>query len=264
MTSITTTLRRQRGMTPEAAAAAVDQVCRRLRLPTMRAVLEEATSAAEREQLTYQGFLAELLLADCDDRDRAPRSDVSTGPVSPAKNGSETSTSSRTLTSTRHHSLPRDRGLDPPWGPLCLIGDSGTGKSHLLIGLGTTAAENGFRVKFTLATRLVNELVEAADEKQLARTIARYGASTYSASMSSDTWNWTAGGAELLFQVLTEREEKSPVAIAANESFSGWTKTFTDPRLCAAIVDRLTFHGTIIETGTDSYRLAHTRAQLSR
>ncbi|MDQ0798748.1 hypothetical protein QF050_000387 [Arthrobacter sp. SLBN-112] len=51
------------------------------------------------------------------------------------------------------------------------------------------------------------------------------------------------------------------IAIASNESFSGWTKTFSDPRLCAAIVDRLTFNGTIIETGTDSYRLAHTIAQ---
>jgi hypothetical protein len=68
-------------------------------------------------------------------------------------------------------------------------------------------------------------------------------------------------GAELLFQVLTEREEKNSVAIASNESFCGWTKTFTDPRLCAAIVDRLTFNGTIIETGTDSYRLASTRAR---
>jgi DNA replication protein DnaC len=66
--------------------------------------------------------------------------------------------------------------------------------------------------------------------------------------------------AELLFQVLTEREEKNSVAIASNESFGGWTKTFTDPRLCAAIVDRLTFGGNIIQTGTDSYRLASTRA----
>ena len=65
---------------------------------------------------------------------------------------------------------------------------------------------------------------------------------------------------ELLFQVLTEREEKASVAIASNESFSGWTKTFTDPRLCAAIVDRLTFGGNIIETGTQSYRLAKTLA----
>ena len=68
-------------------------------------------------------------------------------------------------------------------------------------------------------------------------------------------------GAELLFQVLTEREEKASVAIASNESFGGWTKTFTDPRLCAAIVDRLTFGGTILETGTDSYRLAQATKQ---
>jgi DNA replication protein DnaC len=68
-------------------------------------------------------------------------------------------------------------------------------------------------------------------------------------------------GAELLFQVLTEREERSAVAIASNEAFSGWSKTFTDPRLCAAVVDRLTFAGRIIETGTQSYRLAHARAQ---
>ena len=59
--------------------------------------------------------------------------------------------------------------------PLCLIGDSGTGKSHLLIALGTAAAEQGYRVRYTLATRLVNELVEAADEKQLTKTINRYG-----------------------------------------------------------------------------------------
>ncbi len=51
------------------------------------------------------------------------------------------------------------------------------------------------------------------------------------------------------------------MAIASNESFGGWTKTFTDPRLCAAIVDRLTFNGTIIETGTESYRLAQTTAR---
>ena len=54
-----------------------------------------------------------------------------------------------------------------------------------------------------------------------------------------------------------EREEKAPVAVASNEAFSGWTETFTDPRLCAAIVDRLTFRAIITETGTDSYRLAH-------
>jgi DNA replication protein DnaC len=59
--------------------------------------------------------------------------------------------------------------------PLCLIGDSGIGKSHLLIPLGTEAAMKGYRVKYTLATKLVNELVEAADDMVLNKTIARYG-----------------------------------------------------------------------------------------
>lgn len=68
-TTTVTTLRRRRGLTEEAAQSAVGQACRRLRLPTIRAVVEEAIGAAEKEQLTYRRFLAELLLAECDDRD---------------------------------------------------------------------------------------------------------------------------------------------------------------------------------------------------
>lgn len=67
-------------------------------------------------------------------------------------------------------------------------------------------------------------------------------------------------GAAVLFQVLTEQDEKNSIAIASNEAFNGWSKTFTDPRLRAAIVDQLTFHATLIETGTESYRLARTKA----
>ena len=155
-------------------------------------------------------------------------------------------------------------GVDGDWigrgDPLCLIGDSGTGKSHLLIALGTAAAEHGHRVRYTLATKLVNELVEAADDKTLTKTINRYGRADLLIIDELGYMSLDTRGAELLFQVLTEREEKNSIAIASNESFGGWTKTFTDPRLCAAIVDRLTYGGTIIETGTSSYRLNHTRA----
>lgn len=101
----------------------------------------------------------------------------------------------------------------------------------------------------------------SADEKQLNKTIACYGRVDLLCIDELGYMELDRHGAELLFQVLTEREEKNSVAIASNESFGGWTKTFTDPRLCAAIVDRLTFNGTIIETGTDSYRLASTRAK---
>ena len=182
-------------------------------------------------------------------------------PGFPVTSGWPTSISTRTRTSTRPPSTLAGCGWIRSGQPLCLIGDSGTGKSHLLIGLGTAAAETGFRVKYTLATKLVNELVEAADDKILAKTIARYGRVDLLCIDELGYMELDKRGAELLFQVLTEREEKNSVAIASNDSFSGWTKTFTDARLCAAIVDRLTFGGNIIETGTDSYRLAHTKAQ---
>ncbi|MGW5372879.1 ATP-binding protein [Streptomyces sp. NPDC004009] len=118
---------------------------------------------------------------------------------------------------------------------------------------GTEAAMAGFRVRYTLATELVNEPVEAADEKTLTETIARSGRVDPLCTDELGYMELDRRGAELLFLVLTEREEKNSVAIASNESFGGWTRTFTDPRLCAAIVNRLAFGGDIIETGTESY-----------
>jgi IstB-like ATP binding protein len=102
--------------------------------------------------------------------------------------------------------------------PLCLIGDSGTGKSHLLIALGTEAAMAGYRVKYTLATKLVNELVEASDDMVLTKTIARYGRVDLLCIDELGYMELDRRGAELLFQVLTEREEKASVAIASNEA----------------------------------------------
>ena len=259
--STTTTLRRRRGLTEEAAQAAVDTACRRLRLPTIRAVVEEAVAAATKDQLTYSGFLAELLLAEVDDRDR--RSTVRRVKIAgfPREKYLEDFDydANPNINPALVHTLASGDWIRRG-EPLCLIGDSGTGKSHLLIAFGTAAAMKGYRVKYTLATRLVNELVEAADDKTLTKTINRYGRVDLLIIDELGYMSLDTRGAELLFQVLTEREEKNSIAIASNESFAGWTKTFTDPRLCAAIVDRLTYGGTIIETGTTSYRLSHARS----
>jgi len=142
---------------------------------------------------------------------------------------------------------------------LCLIGDSGTGKYHLLIGMGIAAAEAGYRVRSVTAAALVNELVEAADDKHLSRTIARYGRVDLLCLDELGYLQLDRRGAELLFQVFTEREERASIAVASNSAFSEWAATFTDPRLCAAIVDRITFEAHIIETGTESYRLRTTQ-----
>jgi DNA replication protein DnaC len=253
---------RHRGLTEQAADAAVDSACRMLRLPSIRAQFTDLADAAARDQMTYRGFLAELLMAECDDRNRRRserRIKAAAFPRDKSLRAFDFAANSNVDPAVIHTLAKCDwvkKGL-----PLCLIGDSGTGKSHLLIAMGTEAAMAGFRVRYVLATKLVNELVEAADEKMLAKTIARYGRVDLLCIDELGYMELDRRGAELLFQVLTEREEKASVAIASNEAFSGWTKTFTDPRLCAAIVDRLTFGGNIIETGTDSYRLAQTRAR---
>jgi DNA replication protein DnaC len=254
----------RRGFTALAARGPIDSGTRVLRLPTIRDRFEEIASAAEREQLSYLGFLAELVMAECDDRDkrRAARR-IHDGGFPRTKRIEEFDFDANSRVSPAViHQLTTCAWVKAGH-PLCLIGDSGTGKSHLLIGLGIAAAEAGYRVRYTLASKLVNELVEAADDRQLSKTIARYGRVDLLCLDELGYMELDRRGAELLFQVLTEREERSAVGIASNEPFSGWTKTFTDPRLCAAIVDRLTFAGQIIETGTTSYRLAHARRQRS-
>src|SRR5271169_27334 len=243
-------------LTDTAADAAIDQACRILRLPTIRGRHSEIAAAAARQQASYKGFLVELLSVECDDREERRKArlvrdaafprpkrledfDYAANPNVPAA-----------LISTMARAAWVTAGQ-----PCCLIGDSGTGKSHLLIGLGTAAAEHGCKVRYTTAAALVNELVEAADDKTLSRTIARYGRVDLLCLDELGYLELDRRGAELLFQVFTEREERASIAIASNAAFSEWTSAFTDPRLCGAIVDRLTYDGHIIQTGSRSYRL---------
>ena len=139
--------------------------------------------------------------------------------------------------------------------PVVLLGDSGSGKSHLLIGFGMAACQRGLRVRYVTAAALVNELAEASDERVLSRVVARYGRLDLLCLDELGYLHLDRRGAELLFQVLTEREERASVAVASNAPFSEWGQTFDDLRLAAAVVDRLTFRAHIIETGAESYSL---------
>lgn len=264
--SRTSDAQRQRGLTEQAANTAVDQACRMLRLPTIRAQFPELAEKAEREQMSYLGFLAELLLAECDDRARrrSERRIKAAGfPRDKSLRKFDFDTNPN-LDAAMIHTLAKcewiKKGL-----PICLIGDSGTGKSHLLMALGTEAAMAGYRVKYVLATKLVNELVEAADEKQLTKTIARYGRVDLLCIDELGYMERDRRGAELLFQVLTEkREEKNSVAIASNESFSQWGQVFGDEVLATAILDRLLHHCDVISINGPSYRLKNRLAAVER
>jgi DNA replication protein DnaC len=242
-----------------AAEAAIGAACQALHLPTVAAQAVELADQAARDRLTHRAYLAELLSAETDTRDARRRDrrvkeakfprvkrladfDLSAAPgVAPA-----------TL-ATLASGTWIDHGT-----PLVLLGDSGTGKSHLLIGVGVAACEQGRTVRYVTCAALVNELVEAADERTLAKTIGRYARLDLLCCDELGYLHLDPRGAELLFQVITEREERASIAVASNAPFSEWGQTFTDPRLAAAVVDRLTFNAHIIQTGTQSYRLRAT------
>ncbi len=144
-----------------------------------------------------------------------------------------------------------------------LLGDSGTGKTHLLIGLGLAACEQGRKVRYTTCAQLANELVEAADDRQLSRIVARYARLDLLLIDELGYVKLDPRGAELLFQIITEREERASIAIATNLPFSEWGSVVADPRLVAAIVDRVTFNAHILQTGAESYRLRTSRTRRS-
>lgn len=243
-------------MTAEAAQLAADESCRTLGLPTVRANHQPYSEVATKRRFTHTAFLAELLAVEVDDRHtRRIARRISTAKFPRHKRLTEFNPDAvPDLPAATLAGLAERHWIDAGH-PVVLLGDSGTGKTHLLIGLGIAAAENDLKVRYITTAALVNELVEAADSKQLAKTINRYARLDLLCLDELGYVHLDPRGAELLFQIITAREERASIAVASNAPFSEWGRTFPDARLAAAVVDRLTFNATIINTGSESYRL---------
>jgi DNA replication protein DnaC len=138
------------------------------------------------------------------------------------------------------------------------MGKSGTGKTHLATALGIQACGQGVRTRFVSACALVNELIEARDEKVLSRVIKRYYRYGLIIIDELGYVPFTKEGAELLFQVLAERHERKPVIITTNLGFGDWTQVFGEATLTAALLDRVTHNAHIINCSWESYRLRET------
>jgi DNA replication protein DnaC len=239
-----------------AAQAAIGAAARELHLPTVRAESNRLAEIAVRERRTHLGYLAEVLSAEVDDRTQRRRARrISEAKFPRLKRLSEFNVDAVDTIAPATLAHLTTGAYMTAGEPVVLLGDSGTGKSHLLIGLGVAACEQGRSVRYTTTAQLVNELVEAADDRQLSRVVGRYGRLDLLCLDELGYVQIDPRGAELLFQIITEREERASIAIATNLPFSEWGTVFPDPRLVAAIVDRVTFNAHILETGTQSYRL---------
>ncbi len=131
-----------------------------------------------------------------------------------------------------------------------LLGDSGTGKTHLAISLAVLACQQGRRVRFTTLAALANELQAAESRRELGRVIARYARTELVVLDELGYLALPEGAAELVFQVISERNERASLIVTTNLPFGEWTKVFPDARLAKAVVDRITHRAHIIDTGS--------------
>lgn len=239
--------------------AAVAQQCKALHLPSVGGQFGSLAEQAVRERQTHVGYLEALLAVELEERERhaiarrlkdarLPRLktldefDFSQAPHIPA---------------SRVRDLADGGYLDRA-EPVVLIGDCGTGKTHLLTGLCVAACRQRRRVRFTTAAALVNELVEAKHAMQLGRVQARWARYDLIAIDEVGYVPLAEVGAELLFQIIADRTEQAAVILTTNLPFSEWTQVIPNARLCKALLDRITDRAHIIETGTDSYRFRRT------
>jgi DNA replication protein DnaC len=144
------------------------------------------------------------------------------------------------------------------------VGGSGTGKTHVSIGLGVEACRQSKRARFFTAADLVSELEEANEQHQLHRYLKRFAAWDLVIIDELGYLPLTERGAELLFQAFSARHEHGSVIVNTNLPFAEWTQVFRTERLAVAMLDRITHRAHILEMNGESFRLRAARSRVRR
>lgn len=141
-----------------------------------------------------------------------------------------------------------------------MIGNPGSGKTHLSIALGMNACNAGFHVKFYTAVNLATELTEAAQVHRLSKLEKSLSKTDLLIIDELSYLTFNRYQSEMLFQVISERSEKASVIITTNLEFSQWKQLFENEMLLAALIDRVTFKSYILDmNSTLSYRIESTQ-----
>ena len=143
------------------------------------------------------------------------------------------------------------------------VRNSGTGKTHVALRLGLAACQRGLSVGFTTAAALVHELIEARDERRLLNLQKKLARLKLLIVDELGFVPLSKTGAELLFEVFSQRYERGSTLVTTNLPFDEWTEVFGSERLTGALLDRFTHRVHILEMNGESYRLRESRRALT-
>ena len=144
------------------------------------------------------------------------------------------------------------------------VGNSETGKTHAALGLGLAACQRGMSVGFITTAALIHELMEARDERRLLSLHRQLSRLSLLIIDELGFVPLSLTGAELLFEVFSQRYERGSILVTTNLPFDEWTEVFGSELLTGALLDRLTHHVHILEMNGDSYRLKRSRHYTGR
>lgn len=239
--------------------SAILEYCKRLQLPTVRRQFSRLALEAAKQNQTHLTYLEMLLESELDERER----NAITRRVQEARFPKVKTLEEFDFEKAPHIPAHLIRSLAEGdylkrSEPVLFLGEAGTGKTHLATGLAVAACRQRKRVRFTTAAGLVNELIEAKNQNELNRVTSRWTRFDLIVIDEMAYVTIPESAAELLFQVIAGRAERSAVIITTNLPFSEWTTMFPNARLCKAMLDRLTDQAHIIETGNESFRFRRT------
>jgi DNA replication protein DnaC len=234
-----------------------------LHLPTIRHCYEEVAQQAEREALSYERYLQELVERECEERQETRITKLLRESQLPLEKSLEAFDTRRlpVKAARQMRSLLEGSFLERAENVL-VFGNPGSGKTHLLQAVGQELVRQGQPILFTTCERLVQELLIAKRDLKLSKLMKKYA--RYRGMVIDDLGyiRQTREEMEVVFTLLAERYERGSVLLTSNLAFSKWENIFKDPMTTAAAIDRLVHHSIIIELNIPSYRLEQAKQKV--
>jgi len=236
-----------------------------LRLPTVGAECEKVAKQAAQDNVDHLSYLLQLLELELLDREkRAADRRLKAAHFPTIKSLENFDFSARpSVSKVMVAELARCEFIDKRENVI-LVGNPGTGKSHLATALATSACQRGYRVRFYRTTELVTALIEARDERAFLRLKAQLAKLDLLVLDELGYVPASKVGAELLFDVISSAYERTSLILTTNLPFESWTEVLGSERLTGATLDRLTHRCRIIETKGESYRLRDAKSRTRR